>query len=156
MGAINNPKNRESIIGMVMILISVIFFFWSGVNFESHFLVPYIALAGMFIAGVITLWKGVKISKQSASESNKKTGLGILEIVSIIVFLFVATWLMERLGFYFTMAILLFVFHVYLSKRNKKVNWLKSLAFALITIFVTYLIFNNLLEIRAPSDTLLF
>ncbi len=154
-----SKKDRQHniLVGVVMILTTVPFLISTRFMADSLFLVPYFALAIMAISGAVTLVSALCAPVANAEE-NRETQDGVTnkEIIGSFAFLFAAVALMQIVGTYVILFLVILLSHLYISKRKRTLSLVRSLVFAVIAGAVVVLVFHFMLGLRLPTDVLLF
>lgn len=152
-------KNKKQLLtGIIMLVVPAFFLVSTSLKKDDLFLVPYIAITVMAICGLITIVKSLvatNIDSAAATGQNTNT-IPVKELLLATVFLGLCVAGMRYIGFYVTILVMLFLIHAYIRKRNSTPSYLRSLLFALGAWVVVYLVFGLALQLRVPSDVLLF
>lgn len=143
---------NDSIISLVLFILGAVTYFFvipsqiQLVSFSTYGLSPYvfpkIAAAGFSIFAVALFWQSSfknKDDDDTAIEVSPKT-------IKIMLFLIAYLILMAFAGFYFSSAIFLFTFMVYLSKEN----YFKYIIVIAGFLLINYIIFEKLLRCVLP------
>lgn len=153
-------KQKKLLTGFIMLAITMPFFISSGLRGDSLYLMPYIALGVMAVS---SLWLIVKAAltptvetEEKGREEEQRQAVTGWEIAGCFAFLFAVVLLMGVVGSYVMLFVLLFVSHLYISHRQKKVSLLRTLIFSVIAIAIVYLVFGKMLGLRLPRDVWLF
>lgn len=153
-------KQKKLLTGFIMLAITMPFLISSGLRGDSLYLMPYIALGVMAVS---SLWLIVKAAltptvetEEKGREEEQRQAVTGWEIAGCFAFLFAVVLLMGVVGSYVMLFVLLFVSHLYISHRQKKVSLLRTLIFSVIAIAIVYLVFGKMLGLRLPRDVWLF
>lgn len=150
-------KNKKQFtIGIIMLIVPVIFLVATGFDVDNLYLVPYIAITIMTVSGIVTIGKSFFTTVDESKPANGASIITNRELLLIITFLIVSILVMNVVGFYVTIFFMLFLIHFYIRKRNSTPNFLKSLLFAAIAWVIVFIVFGLILQLRVPTDVLLF
>lgn len=151
-------RQRNIVTGVVMILTTIPFFVSTQLKADSLFLIPYFALAIMALSGLVTLVSALRMPNADTNEDTKKAQATVTnkEIIGSFAFLFLSIALMQIIGTYTTLFLLVFLSHLYISKRTGTFSLLRSLMFAIVADVIVVLVFHFMLGLRLPTDVLLF
>ncbi len=158
-------RNRQLITGIVMLLVTVPFILSSKLSSDGLYLLPNIALVIMAVSSAVLILKALLAKPRETDEGKAEkqddraadqghAGVSAAEILGCFVFLFSAVLLMDVLGTYVTLFIVLFVSHLYVCHRKKNLSVIRSLVFALIAIAVVVGVFHFMLGLRVPRGIL--
>lgn len=154
-------KRKKLLTGVIMLAITAPFFISSGLRWDSLYLMPYIALGVMAVSSLWLIVKAaltptVETEEKGREEEQQRQAVTGWEIAGCFAFLFAVVLLMGVVGSYVMLFVLLFVSHLYISHRQKKVSLLRTLIFSVIALAIVYLVFGKMLGLRLPRDVWLF
>ena len=147
-------RNKNVSISAVMILVSVIFLAATGFSSNDMYYMSYLALAVMLTSGVLYLGKSMKIDPETKVEANENA-LSAKEWILVILFFSLSILLFAYVGFYTTLFLMFIAMHAFVSKRNKRFKFHRTLVFSAVGVICIYLIFGLVLNINFPENVLL-
>lgn len=147
-------RKKNISIGVVMILVSAVFLAATGFSDNDMYYMSYLALAVMLSSGVLYLAKSMKIDPEKEAEADENA-LSKKEWALVILFFVLSLLLFSCVGFYTTLFLMFIAMHAFVSKRNRRFRFRKTLVFSAVGIVCIYLIFGLVLNINFPGDVLL-
>ena len=150
-------KNRDFVIGIGMLLVSLLFLQQTKFIMKEVYLMPYIVLVIMILSSFFVIIKSMFTENKEEEEEQDASAVTIRDMIFPFLLLCAAFVLMDKLGFYATIFIVIFLLKIYIEKRNTgKNNYLIAVIFSVILTVLLFVVFAHVLNLQVPRDVVLF
>jgi putative tricarboxylic transport membrane protein len=150
-------KTPEIIVSLLLILISLLFCFFSlklgigRINDPGPGFIPFLTGSVLILLSLCTMLFEGRRSRKAGSKPNlfKRSGLGLAPSLLVLISLVIYVLVLDLLGF----GTSTFLFLTFLFTISENRSWKVALGASIITTASAYFVFIYLLEIGLPKGT---